>query len=484
MIGEWLLAFAVHSTLWLSLAWLIVRARPQLHARVRETLWHTAIAASLIAPTAQTLAPSDAASFWSLPLPLAWLEAGEDVAASSEAGWTPATVLAMQQAALRGPAVDQSVPLSTATMEATPAWWSTLSLEQVGVGAWLGIGGFLLAVYLLVLRLTYRQMNPRELVETAPERFALTQLSRRAGLRVPPRLTESENISSAHAFGLGKRREICVSTRALHELDHDQFCAMLGHEVAHHMRRDPLRLLLRNLLQGLFWFQPLFRVANRQLSLAAEELCDAWGASHVEDRLAMARCLTEVAAWGMPTERSPVMAGMARRRSQLTTRVNRLMDEGCGFEARGGWMRATGSALMLALAPWLAPTLAPAAPAQDLAFTERDPLSLADFRVYRIEELAQQDSHIPLVGDPLVGVEQARLGMEIEFALILAELGPLAFTPRFESKLLDAHASILAIRDLHLSLHQVVATVFPGEGPSPEASSNIQSTNTLFRTNR
>ena len=50
------------------------------------------------------------------------------------------------------------------------------------------------------------------------------------------------------------------------------------------MRRDPLRLALSHLLQAVFFFQPLYRVAHRQLHLAAEEQCDAWGASHLEDR--------------------------------------------------------------------------------------------------------------------------------------------------------------------------------------------------------
>ena len=51
---EWLIAFLVHSTLWCGLAWLWLCLRPNSHARVRETIWYTAIAASFITPTAQT----------------------------------------------------------------------------------------------------------------------------------------------------------------------------------------------------------------------------------------------------------------------------------------------------------------------------------------------------------------------------------------------------------------------------------------------
>lgn len=360
---SWVAAFLVHSTLWLGLAWLISRLRPSMHGRVRETLWHTAIAASLIAPTAQVMAPAGASAFWSLPLPTAWM--WEDSAAAEEAVAVqpaPARLYAPAQPTRQLPVLDLSAPSAEASVLDRVAA-SLQDRDQVGafaLGTWLSIALGLLLRYGLRLTAVRRRMDPREVVTSAPEQFALAQLCRRAGLRRTPRLTESENIGSPLALGVGRRAEICLPTRALHELDHDQFCAMLGHEVAHHMRRDPLRLFVMHALQALFFFQPLFRVAKRQLHLASEELCDAWGASHLEDRLAMARCLTEVAAWVLPQDRNMLVAGMARRRSQLGKRVERLMDDGCSYQARGGSLRALASACVLALAPWLAPTVTPA----------------------------------------------------------------------------------------------------------------------------
>lgn len=472
---SWLLAFSIHSTLWLGLAWVIVRLRPQMHARVRETLWHTAIAASLIAPTAQTLAPDGAASFWALPIPQALLFTEAPVEPQ------PAPVRALPPVSPEMLAALKSGALQYDVAAETPARsepWTRGDFVRVGLAIWTGIAVLLFLSYLGRLGAMRRRLDPRDLVESAPERFALAQLTRRAGLRRLPRLTESENIGSPLAFGVGRKAEICIPTRALHELDHDQFCAMLGHEVAHHMRRDPLRLFLSHFLQAVFFFQPMFRVAHRQLHLAAEEQCDAWGASHLEDRLAMARCLTEVASWVLPQDQRLLVAGMARRRSQLGTRVDRIMDERCGFHVRGGTLRALSSALLLALAPWLAPTLAPASPAaitQDAPI--RDGLALAEFRPMFANELVSSIAIPTWVDEQLTEVNAVRVDTEIELALILQELGPLAFSDKYQPNLLRVLDAVERLRELHVRLRVAMAALFPGEGPSPEGRSIPNSTN-------
>lgn len=472
---SWLLAFAIHSTLWLGLAWVIVRCRPTMHARLRETLWHTAIAASLIAPTAQTLAPEGAASFWAVPLPQV-LQFSESAVESQPApvravpAISPEVLAALKSGALTfEPAIE-------APAESVP--WTREDTVRAGLAVWTGMAVLLFLSYLGRLGAMRRRLNPRDLVESAPERFALSQLTRRAGLRRMPRLTESENIGSPVAFGMGSKSEICLPTRALHELDHDQFCAMLGHEVAHHMRRDPLRLFFSHLLQAVFFFQPLLRVAHRQLHIAAEEQCDAWGASHLEDRLAMARCLTEVASWVLPQDQRLLVAGMARRRSQLGSRVDRIMDERCGFHARGGSVRALGSALLLALAPWLAPTVAPAHPAsitQDAPV--RDGLALAEFRPKFANELVSSIAIPAWVDEQLSDINSLRVDAEIQLALILQDLGPLAFGDKYQPQLLHVLDTIERLRELHVRLRIAMAALFPGEGPLPAERSIPNTTN-------
>ena len=329
---------------------------------------------------------------------------------------------------------------------------------------WLSVSALLMMRYAGRLAAMRRRISPRDMVETAPERCALDQLSRRAGLARLPRLTESESIGSPLALGFGKRAEICIPTRALHELDHDQFCAMLGHEVAHHMRRDPMRLLGLNLLQAVFFFQPLFRVACRQLHLAAEEQCDAWGASHLEDRLAMARCLTEVAAWVLPQDRRLLVAGMARRRSQLGVRVERLMDDSCSFTARGGNFRAIGSAAVLAIAPWLAPSLAPASAAE--AGPAAQVHELAQVELFAQDPVVQGARNLELPAkyeQSLVEIEAALQELEAVYQLTVAELGPLASAERYAATLERLQRSLQTQRSSLTVLRYFFAVIAYGE---------------------
>ena len=321
---EWLLLFVVHSSLWCGLAWLWMRLRPNTHARVRETIWYTALAASLITPTAQAFTPSESA-FWHLPLPAAWV-------ATSEAGH------------LEG---------GEASHDATS---TALSIRAAGF-AWLAIATALVLVYLGRLEALRRRLGRRETTTDERASLALDQLSKRAGLRRPPLLTESDELGSPIALGVGSRREICLPSRALHELDEEELSAMLGHEIAHHLRRDTVRLAILNTLQAVFFFQPLFLLAGRHLHLAVEEQCDDWAARQLDDRMAMASCLTEVAAWVVRQDRRMPTPCMARRKSPLRARVDRLMDEHGGLQAPAMAWRGVSSVGFLVTASWLAPAI-------------------------------------------------------------------------------------------------------------------------------
>lgn len=463
---SWLLAFLLHSSFWLGLAWLISRLRPQMHPRVRETLWHTALIACLITPTAQVLAPHGATSFWAVSLPSHWLQLGETAELEAAPAATPVAIPAEVLRALRAgeitlPArtaqpVAEIVPLATA--------WTQAEILRAALLGWLSISGLLMLRYAGRLAAMRRRISPRDLIETAPERCALAQLSNRAGLTRLPRMTESESIGSPLALGFGKRAEICIPTRALHELDHDQFCAMLGHEVAHHMRRDPLRLLGLNLLQALFFFQPLFRVASRHLHLAAEEQCDAWGVSHLEDRLAMARCLTEVAAWVLPQDRRLLVAGMARRRSQLGVRVERLMDDGCSFTARGGALRAFGSAAVLALAPWLAPSLTSASASEANELIQARTLTPIEIFAQDPVVQAARMLELPEKYEQSLSEMQALLQeLEATYELYVAELGAFAYTEKYSGSVASLQRALQEQRSSLAVLRYLFAVMAYGE---------------------
>jgi len=150
----------------------------------------------------------------------------------------------------------------------------------------------------------------------------LDDLRRGAGLRLPVRLTASSTISSPVALG---GREICLPSAALVELEPEQQRAMLAHELAHLVRRDPQWLGLACLIERAFFFQPLNRLARANIQQSAEYLADEWAAGH-SGRVPLARCLVKVAEWIQASPLGVPVAGMAEERSQLSTRVTRLLE--------------------------------------------------------------------------------------------------------------------------------------------------------------
>lgn len=343
---DWLFTFLVHSTLWCGAAWLGLRAFPGTHARLRETIWYTALAASLVTPTVHTVTPPDS-GVWRLPLP--------SVVAGGEHGSDEEPGHRHEAASASLPAGDQLHRV----VDAANAGWPPIA----GI-LWSALAGGLLALYLLRREKLLRRLRDREPVTDPRASRALAALAGRAALARPPRLTESHNLGSPVALGMGTGCEICVPVRALHELNDGELRALLGHEVAHHLRRDTIRLAILQVVQAVFFFQPLFRLAVRELRLAAEELCDDWAAGQSGDRFAMASCLTEVARWVVRRDRRNPVPCMGRRRSQLERRVRRLISEHHEHRALRGpsrrWRRM-GAVGLLALAPLLAPVVAPEA---------------------------------------------------------------------------------------------------------------------------
>jgi hypothetical protein len=142
------------------------------------------------------------------------------------------------------------------------------------------------------------------------------------------RLTSSDGLRVPVALGVF-RREICVPRRALRDLPPPQQRAMIGHELAHLLRRDPAWLGGFELARRLFFFQPLLVLAQRGAHEAAEELCDAWSARRTGDPVALAECLVEVARWLEPRGRREALplaaACMARPDSPLARRIDALL---------------------------------------------------------------------------------------------------------------------------------------------------------------
>ena len=154
----------------------------------------------------------------------------------------------------------------------------------------------------------------------------LQSIGKKAGLRRTPRLLVSKKIGSPATLGV-LRPHICVPERAVTDLSADQQEAMLGHELGHVVRRDPQWFFLYRLIERVLFFQPLNRIARREIQELAEYQCDDWAVKHTENGLGLARCLTEVAGWMVAERPAVALLPMAGRGSQLGHRVRRLLDE-------------------------------------------------------------------------------------------------------------------------------------------------------------
>jgi Zn-dependent protease with chaperone function len=122
------------------------------------------------------------------------------------------------------------------------------------------------------------------------------------------------------------RMRVVVPERAATELDPDERRAMLAHELAHARRRDPLWISAARVVEGVFFFQPLNRLARLKLQDEAEFLADRWAIERGIEPLSLASCLTEVAGWIVSRRALPVPS-MAARGARLTRRVERLLEE-------------------------------------------------------------------------------------------------------------------------------------------------------------
>lgn len=344
---DWLLTFLLHSTLWLGAAALWMKFRRPAAPRIREWVWSTALLACFVTPTVQSLSGGSVA-LWSVPLtaPSALVEEGHE----PEGGY------AGEHRERSVPAPREHERAEHAELSAAPIGWT-----RVAVLAWLAIAAGLLLRYAVRMARLRRLLMGRRAVTDPHALSALQGIGQECGLQRVPRLTQCDALNSPVALGCGGRNEVCVPSRALAGLDDEEYRAMLGHEVAHLVRRDPVRLVVLHALQSVFFIQPLVRLAAREMRASIEEQCDDWSAGRLEDPLAMASCLTEVATWVvLPRAALPVPC-MVHERSRLHARVQRLLDERFRTEAKVGGFGLAIPALFLMAAPWLAPERAAAA---------------------------------------------------------------------------------------------------------------------------
>ena len=357
-IAAWLLTYAIHSTLLLGIVWLVTSRGLVRSHFVQDVFWKAALVGGLVTATAQTMGRPAWTTSLTLAAPAAAAPAERGVErpakpalrtelADDASAPLPPAPIADGHVASEAPSTPQAAAEAT-----TPA--ARPPLATVLLGAWAVLAAVALAGFGIAHLRLARRLGRRESLGPAPLRSLLESLCEAADIRRPIRLTRSEGLASPVALG---RSEICVPTAVITDLDAPQQCSVLAHELAHLTRNDPLWLTAACIIERVFFFQPLNRVARRRMQDAAEYLCDDWAVRRTGSGLTMAKSLMKVAEWMQGTPSPVALSGMAENPSQLLTRVRRLVENRSSAQPRLVWP-AVGACALLALTAAAVPGVA------------------------------------------------------------------------------------------------------------------------------
>ena len=311
----WLMSYAIHSTILLAGAWAFTRFR-SVQPVTADIIWKSALLGGIFTATLQTqfdVRPAGSIALFATPV-------------TQPDGGPNAIVPGGAESRREANLVRTDEPAATATLRspesvAAPAAMSPSSIVVIG---WAVLAVLLAVPYAARRLILVGRLGDRQPLAENGLRAELTALCRAAGINRRVQLTASRTISSPIALGLS---EICLPQAAITDLDPEQQRSMLAHELAHLIRRDPLWLNIGSIMERVFFFQPLNRMARRQMQANAEYLCDDWAARHAGSGLPLARCLAKVAEWIQASPLGVPVAGMAEQRSLLVSRISRLIDD-------------------------------------------------------------------------------------------------------------------------------------------------------------
>ena len=315
--------------------WLGLRvASPRiLSASARYVVWWVTLAVTIALPAAYL--PSHRSS----PV----VRMTESVATPREVGPLPVAVI--HAAPLPSPvAQPRQFPLR---VEAGPwiAWISDIWALVTAL--------FLLRLVLSLVLLSRRKKRARIVLEAVP-----------ASARRHIRMAISEEVPAPMAAGF-LHPTILIPARLMAQLDSTEMYLVGLHEAAHFARRDDYAVIVERFIEALFALHPVVRWIARQLDLEREIACDDRVVAATGRPRPYAACLARVAELTAGVPASFAAAGAAREGSQLTRRVEMLLDN--TRRTRTRWLK-TRLACALALVTTLA-WMAAHTPAA-LAFTD------------------------------------------------------------------------------------------------------------------
>jgi beta-lactamase regulating signal transducer with metallopeptidase domain len=336
IVLSWMLTYLIHSTILILGVWLICRGIRPLAKRIgpgAENLgWKLALLGGFATATVQIAAGVTPA------LGALELETGPELVEQQALESQPRSESHQRatSAVVVIPSGEEQVmlgagPLPTASLGPAPVSEAPTVVESSPAPLWpqLLLGAWLLGVLVALTRLGVsvialrRRLADRSEVIEDPVLEAFLTLCRDADIRRKIRLTQSANIASPLALW---RREVVVPQRAVEELSPVAMRSVLAHELAHLERRDPHWLALAAVIEALFFFQPLNRLARRGMQESAELLCDDWAIARTGDGVQFAKSLAELASWAKANRSPSLVAAMISGERPLVRRVRRALD--------------------------------------------------------------------------------------------------------------------------------------------------------------
>ncbi|MCP5021265.1 MAG: M56 family metallopeptidase [bacterium] len=309
-IAAWILTFLIHSTALFTAAHLVLRAVRGPAARV--LVLRGALLGAFV--TASVASFSTQGETWTLPATESQgriISMAPGTTAATIEQEPPALANLGERAATREQAPTTAAPSSQ-------AWtWLPIALSLLGVLGVMRLG--------LRERAAWRLLHRRKKIANRELRQEARTLLGESRLTKSLRLSSSARINVPMALGT---REVVLPEKALSELTEAHIEALLAHELAHLVRRDPLWLGACRFAVALAWFQPLLRLLVKRLEQETELAADDWAAKRIGGGMNLAVCLERVGSWLAEVPTPATTAAMASRGSALVTRVERLLAEG------------------------------------------------------------------------------------------------------------------------------------------------------------
>lgn len=285
-------------------------------APVRHAILVTTVAVGVACPILLVIGP---------PIQSGWLRLAVPVSASQR--------ITATHSARGSEIVHDSTAIGTTT-EAAASFqnaevWNRIAASWQGWGTalvllWLlgvlcGVASAARGVWILVRFLQTLRIIPHpRLVAAVGDAFRSVGSDRQARIFVTP--------FAPAPFTLGLLRPLIVIPEYLAaDSAEERLRSVLTHEVAHVVRRDQWVAILQRLAGILYWWNPLFRSLNRQLSQSREEICDDYVLQSAGEGRKFAATLLDVAErtalFGLP-EGTALLDDDAK---SLEQRIRRLL---------------------------------------------------------------------------------------------------------------------------------------------------------------